>query len=572
MTGMPAGQAKYERGGLDGLAADSGAVAIGILVSRITGFGRVIAMGAVIGPTYFGNLFQFSSTLPATIYSFLMGLLMSAFLVPPLVQCIQGNDAAAVRRFGNAALGSITIVLTLAGVVALVALPLLFVTVTFGLQDPVLQDRHLVLAVELALLQMPQIVLYGIIGTGVSVQQAYGRFALAAAAPAIENIGIIAVLATSASTFGRGVEVEAVGTGQILLLGLGTTAAVAVHAGVQWWGAYRVGIALVPRLGRRGETEVRTILRQGRSLVGYAGSYWTAFLAALVSAGSVPGGLIAFQMSANLCNFPVALTAVPLAAAQLPRLSESHHRDSLADFRKTYWAGLRLVLFFALPASALFAAIPHTLARAMAFGEMRGPTGTALLAACIGGLGIGVVGDAAMTLMTSACYARNDRSAPQRAMLLRLLAIAIGVALARLTLAGPQLLWAIGAAVSAGNLLAGAYLHAGLRRALGATELSGPLGISQIAITAAAIVPTLLVADWIDADDASVFRMGGALVALAAGTIAYLVLHYLRGSLELELLVPKIGRLPLFGWLSARGAYATASRPTREVEQPADEG
>jgi peptidoglycan biosynthesis protein MviN/MurJ (putative lipid II flippase) len=39
-------------------------VALGTLVSRITGFGRVAALAAVLGPTYFGNLFQTSLLLP----------------------------------------------------------------------------------------------------------------------------------------------------------------------------------------------------------------------------------------------------------------------------------------------------------------------------------------------------------------------------------------------------------------------------------------------------------------------------------------------------------------------------
>ncbi len=39
------------------LAAHSRTVALGTLVSRITGFGRVAALAAVLGPTYFGNLF-----------------------------------------------------------------------------------------------------------------------------------------------------------------------------------------------------------------------------------------------------------------------------------------------------------------------------------------------------------------------------------------------------------------------------------------------------------------------------------------------------------------------------------
>jgi putative peptidoglycan lipid II flippase len=554
-------------GTFDDFAADSRAVAIGILASRITGFGRVAVMAAILGPTYFGNVFQFSSILPGTLYSFLMGTLISALLVPPLVRRITDRNQKAVRRFANAALGAMMVVLFGAGALLLLVLPLLLGAFTYDVQDPVVRGQHLRLGMQLALMLMPQVMLYGIIGAGVAVQQAHGRFALPAAAPAVENIGIVVVLSISAIVFGTGIDVNTISTPQIMLLGLGTTAAVAIHAGVQWWGAYRLGVPLVPRPDDWGDTEVRTMLRQGSSSIGYTGLYWSASLMALASAGAIPGGVVAFQMAANLCQFPVALTAMPLASAQLPRLSGNHHRNQLAEFRSTYWAGLRLVIFMAVPASLILATIPQTFARALAFGEMHSQTGIVLLAACIGGLGIGVVGESIFTLVTPSCYARNDKSTPLRAMLLRLLVIGMGIAVARAALVGPQLLWMLGAVVSAGNIAAGAYLHSRLQRALpNITTLNG-IGVAELIVAAVSIVPAVLLANWLGSDSATIFRMVlVALMAVAGSAAAYLCLHFLRGSPELKLVFPPIGQVRFFGGISLRRPEAAASRPAREPD------
>lgn len=560
-SSIPGSRANSNAATLDGFAADSRTMAIGILASRITGFGRIAVTAAVLGPTYFGNLFQFSSIIPSALYSLLMGMLMSALLVPPLVRRITDCNQEAVRRFANAALGAMMVVLLGAGLLTVLVLPLLLGAITYGVEDSVHRSQHLRLGIQLALMQMPQVLLYGIIGAGVAVQQAHGRFAIAAAAPAVENLGVVVVLGTSAIVFGTGVELNAVSTQQIMFLGLGTTAAVAVHAGVQWWGAYRLGVPLVPRPDDWRETEVRTLLRQGSFSIGYTGLHWSAFLLALVSAGAIPGGLVAFQMASSLCQFPVALTALPLASAQLPRLSGNHYRNQLAEFGSTYWAGLRLAIFVALPASLILAVIPQTLAGALAFGEMHSPTGTALLTACIGGLGIGAVGEAIFTLVTSCCYARGDKSTPLRAMLLRLIIIGMGVAIARIALAGPQLLWTLGAVVSAGNIAAGAYLHSRLRRALPNITPLGAIGVGELVLVAVSVVPAVLLANSLGSDSATMFgTVLVALIAVVGSVMVYLSLHFLRGSQELRLVFPSMEQVRFFGQISLRRPKAAASR------------
>jgi putative peptidoglycan lipid II flippase len=423
------------------------------------------------------------------------------------------------------------------------------------------------LGIELALTLMPQIVLYGIVGTAVAVQQAHGRFALAAAAPAVENLGIIAVLSTSAVVFGTGVDIDAISTRQVMLLGLGTTAAVAVHAGLQWWGAYRLGVALVPRPDDWREPGVRTMLLQGSSSIGYTGLYWITFLLALVSAGAIPGGVVAFQMASNLCQFPVALIALPLASAQLPRLSGNHHSNQLDEFRRTYWAGLRLAIFVALPASLILAAIPQTLARAIAFGEMRSLAGIALLAASIGGLGIGVVGESVFALATWSCYARNNKSTPFRAMVVRLVVAAVGIAIARTVVAGPFLLWTVGAAISAGNIAAGVYLHSRLRRALRGISPLGGIGSGELILAIVSVVPAVLLANSLGSTSATIFTTVPLAVMAVIGSITtYLALHFLRGSLELKLVFPSIAQLRFFGRISPGRPEAAASQVAREPD------
>ena len=111
------------------------------------------------------------------------------------------------------------------------------------------------------LLLLPQVPLYAIVGTATAVMNAHRRFALAAAAPALENLGTIAVLGVVAVLYTDVAAEHTVPLSLLLLLGLGTTGAVLLHASVQWWGARRIGIVLVPNAGWR-DPQVRATIRR----------------------------------------------------------------------------------------------------------------------------------------------------------------------------------------------------------------------------------------------------------------------------------------------------------------------
>jgi putative peptidoglycan lipid II flippase len=520
------------------LVADSHTVAAWTLASRITGFGRVATMAAILGPTYFGNLVQSSVVLPSMIFALLGGSLVNAMLVPPLVRWIDAQDPVAARRLAGGFLGLTTLALSLVVALCAAGAPLILMLITAAVDDAQVRDQQQQVGWPLLLMILPQVLLYCLAATAVAVQHAYRRFAIAAAAPIFENLGVIAIFGISGLVFGVGRDVHGITTPQLVLLGTGTTAAVALHAGAQWWGAYRVGVALVPRAGWR-EPEIRRMIWPALRSSGYTGLYNLVYFAALVVAGKIPGATIAFQIGQNFLFLVVALGAAPFAAAQLPRLSRSINEERAAAFQVTLQESLALTRFVTLPMGLFLFAVAGPLARAVAFGEMAGFGGIAMITVCIASLGIGAIGEATMVVLTSASYARRDALAPLRAMLVRFAVALVGMAIALTTRNEIAALAILGGSVSAANLLAAGYLHwrvvyalpgAGLRR-------RAPV-FRDLLAAAAATVPALLVSLCVGSDGAGhAQKLWVALATIALSGGGYLLLQRLRGSLELNLLL-----------------------------------
>jgi putative peptidoglycan lipid II flippase len=434
--------------------SDSLTVAGWTLVSRITGVVKVAVIGAVLGPTFFGNAYQFTNSLPNLLYfGLLAGSLFSSLLVPEIISYVDRGDRASSTRIAGGFLG-----VTMAALVALV-LPAVFLGPlalraaaggSGAAQEGV--GRYLVL------MFLPQLFLYGVVGTATAVMNAHRRFALAAAAPAMENLGTVGVLIACAAIYGTGTDVNAVPTGELLLLGLGTTGAVALHAVTQWFGATRVGVVLVPRAGWR-DAEVRAVVRRALPSMAQASLVAIQIASLLVLANRVPGGVVAFQIALNFYFLAIALGATPVALALLPRLARMHIDGAERSFRDTLVTGSALGLFVAVPAAVAYAALAVPLAQAVAFGRMGTSTGVALIAAALAALAPAVIGQTTFLIATYASYARRDTRAPLRSMIAQ--AVVCGcLACITLALHGSAVLVGLGLAYAAAvNLAAGHLWH-----------------------------------------------------------------------------------------------------------------
>jgi putative peptidoglycan lipid II flippase len=502
------------------------------IVSRATGLARVATIAAVLGPTYLGNTFLAMNLLPNLTFEFLTGSLFATLLVPPLVR--HASQRKEAERIAGGFLSIALVATAIVTALAVLAGPLLLRLLALGVSDSetAAAQRH-VGSLLLAML-MPQIVLYAIAGIGAAVMNSRGRFALAAAAPAFENLGVIATLGVVAGVFGVDATLATVSNAELLVLGLGTTAAVGLHAAAQAIGAFRVGVRLVPRAGWR-DAEVRAIVRRGVLSVGYSGLNTLRIFGAVVVSNSVAGGVVAFQIALNFFYLPIAIGARPVATALLPRLARLHHDRARFLFRDELSHGAALVALLVVPAAVAYAALSLPIARAVSFGQMGGSHGVTMLAAALAALAPGVLGEAAFVLATYASYARYDARAPLRSMMLRTGVSFVGMAVAFVASRNVVLVVALGLALSAGNVASAWHL---VRRVRSALPPGGPALAPAIARAVAASVAMVGAAYGVTAGLGAVAAhdIVVVLVAVILGAAVFIGVERACGAPELDVL------------------------------------
>lgn len=502
---------------------DSMAVSVWTLISRVSGLVRVAVIGAVLGPTFFGNTFQVTNSLPNLVYyGFLAGSLFSSLLVPALVRHIDERDRSATERVAGGFFG-VSLVACLAIVpVAVAAIPVVLRYSAAGAGHPAIGAAQQQTAVWLVLMLIPQVFLYGVVGASTAVMNAHRRFALAAAAPAVENFGMIAVLLATGLFFGTEPRLDNVPPAQMILLGLGSTAAVGLHAALQWWGARRVGVVLRPRRGWR-DPEVRTIVRRTLPSLVQAGLVALQVLAMLTVANRIAGGIVAFQMALNFYYLPVAIVATPIALSLLPRLSRLHAVGDLHSFSDTLRRGYGLALFLTIPASAGFLILASPLASAVAIGGMARHGGAGLIATALAALAIGLLGQTIFMLATYAAYSRTDTRSPLLSTGIQA-ATCLGILGCVTFVHGSRVLAVAGIAYSIANLVSGLHLarrvHQGLP-AGGAAVL--PSLLRTIFGTLCMALPAAFTFHWVSA---SMGRTAGTATGLAAACTVGSVIYF----------------------------------------------
>ena len=531
-------------------------VARWMIVSRLTGFLRLAAVAAILGPTFFGNLVQSALFLPVISYEVLSGSLCGPLLVPPLMRHVDAKDPRAQERLAGGFLGVVLVALGALVALLMLAGPLVVRLLTLGVDNAATRSDLLELGWPLLVLTLPQAVLFATAEIGAAVQNAHGVFGRPAAAPVIGNIGVAAVILASGIIFGTGTTASEVGMNQILFLGIGTTAAIGLQAAAQLAGARRCGVRLRPRAGWR-DPEVLEIVMVARAAVVQGGVQALRFFAMLVAAGVVAGGVVAFQMALTFVFFAAALGGDAIAISSLPDLSRLHLRQDKASLLSEWRRVLRLSLFLLIPMTAYFLAAAFPIAHVVAFGEMNTATGVSLIATSLLALAPAAIGHGGFRLATQASYAQRDSRSPLVSMLVRAGITLVTVAIVATTLDGRTALAVTGLGVSVADLVGFgclAYLFERTFRADIVRPLTRRLDIPS-AIAAATTAGLASLALWVIADGLVDGRVGYVIVVGVLGVVTvgvYLLVQRLFDSEALQDLWSG-----LFGSSDAVGKVAT---------------
>jgi putative peptidoglycan lipid II flippase len=378
-------------------------MAIGTVLSRVTGFGRILALAYAVGFIGLGDAYNLANVTPNIVYELVLGGVLSGTLVTVFVRQLALDDASAPH-----ALSAVTTVAMVAagvlGVGVALAAPLVIGAYTFG--DAAVGER----AVATTLLRWfaPQVALLAAITLTTALLNARRRFAAPMFAPVATNLVIIAVLlAAPVVADDLSLQGAARQPGLLAVLGLGTTLAYAVQAVVQVAALRGTGLRLRPRWDPR-HPLVREVVRLSFWTVGFTVANQVALWVVLVLANRRPGGVSAWQAAVVFFQLPHAVITVSLAAALQPTLAEAWAREDHRGFARDAAWGLRTMAALVVPAAAGYAVLAAPVVRlALEHGALEAQAAS-LTADVLRALALGLPGYSAFLFLVRALMAQRD--------------------------------------------------------------------------------------------------------------------------------------------------------------------
>lgn len=340
------------------LLGPSTVMATGTVLSRVTGIARDIALAAALGFFLVSDTYSLGNSLPTIVYILVVGGALNAVFIPQLVRRME-SDADDGKAYADRLLtltGSVLIVLAIGAVIAAPWIVDLYTPADYP-------QEQFELAVAFARLCLPQIFFYGVYTMLAQVLNSRGKFGAPMFAPIANNIVAIATFALFIAVAGTSAAADGVlTTGQVLLLGIGTTLGVVVQALVLFPVLSRAGYTWRPRfdwrdqgLGKAAKLAGWTI---GLVLVNQITYVVITRLAAqanvdAAAAGVTAAGITTYQKAHLVFMLPHSVITISIVTALLPALSRLAHEGKLKEVGADVAGAMRIVAALIVPVAAL---------------------------------------------------------------------------------------------------------------------------------------------------------------------------------------------------------------------------
>jgi len=336
----------------------SGIMALGTIISRITGFARGILVVAVLGTTLLADTYNVANTMPNILYNLLVGGALTAIFIPQLVRSFDHADGG--DDFASRLITTISLIL-----LVLVSLGMFFAPALVRLYAPefftVGFEAEKDIAIAFTRYCLPQIFFLGLFTMLGQVANARGSFGPLMWAPIANNlVGI--VLFGGFLIFSPGINLSSITDFQIALLGWGTTFSVVVQALVLVPVIKKLGISIKPRLGvsglgksfaLAGWTLVYVLISQ----LGYLVTVNVATSAAVRSAQAnieTGVGYTPYTYAYFVMLLPYSIVTISIITAILPHISKLALDGKREEVKAQLVRAIRLVGVITVPSAVAF--------------------------------------------------------------------------------------------------------------------------------------------------------------------------------------------------------------------------
>lgn len=345
-------------------------MALGTLLSRVTGLIRGLLTVAVLGTALLGDTYNVGNTTPNIIYNLLIGGALTAVFVPQIVRSFRDGDGGSA--FVSKLVSLIATLIFAVTAVAMIAAPLLV-----SLYAPTFSGRAREVTIAFTLYCLPQILFYGLFGILGQVTNAKERFGPMMWSPIVNNLAVIALFGYFIS-LQEELTLGTITDQQVMILGIGTTVGIAIQALILL--PYIKGSGLVLRLrfdwrdsglGKSLRLGSWTLLSVLASQIGFLVTVNLATrsgLSAIESGVEYGVGYTPYANAYLILMLPHSIATISIVTAILPQLSKFVIDEKVVEFRNQISHALRLVAIISVPAAFSFFAFGTLIGKSLFFG------------------------------------------------------------------------------------------------------------------------------------------------------------------------------------------------------------
>jgi putative peptidoglycan lipid II flippase len=532
----------------------SGAImALGTVVSRVTGFLRTAVLVMALGTAALGDAYNVANTVPNIVYDLLLGGILTSVIVPLIVQSRE-RDRRYGEEYEQRLFTGAVIFLAVLTIIAVLLAPMMISLYGNGFKG---EQREL--AVLFARFFLPQIFFYGVGAFAGAILNVRGRFGAPMWAPVLNNVVVIVIgvifLLVSTGKVNPGTITE----GQTQLLALGTTGGILLQTVALWPSLRAAGFRWRPRLDFQ-HGEIGSIGRMAGWTLVYVLATQTAF--AVITALSTEAGDrglregIAYGVgytpyfnAYQLFQLPYAIVGVSVITALLPRMSEHAAEERRDLVRSDFSSGLRLSSVIIVPAAVLMFVLGEEVTTVLFAHGNTSHADALMIADVLRAMAVALVPYSAYQLMLRVFYAYRDTRTPA---FIALITVTTNIALAFVMFAvlpTERIVVGIALGVAVSNAVGALVCWGVLRWRLGG--LDGRRILASHVKLGVAMVPALIFAFAVHEIIGTYVgtSSGPAVISLViggfGGALCYLVAARLLRVQEVQTLLRTVaGRLP----------------------------
>jgi putative peptidoglycan lipid II flippase len=493
------------------------------MLSRVAGLVREIATAAVFGASGTYSAFVVANQIPNLLRSLVADSALSAAFVPVFTELDERGERERAWQVAGAVCGVIIAVLGPVTVAAMVLAP--WVVTPF--LDNTFSAHEVELAVGLARLLMPIVLILALSGVVVGILNSYGRFGAAALAPVAWNAVILLSLV--------GAVWFAPKDWYIWIYAAGTLVGTIVQAVMPMPHLRGLGGRLRVRWNWRDE-KVREVFVHmlpvtiGLGLINVQ-LLISALLAASVDANVGPwfhgladsAGPTLLDKAFRIYMLPQGIFSVAVSTVVFPTLARMATRNDRAGFAATVDQGLRTILMLLVPSSVFLGLFSEPVTRVLYERNEWGPSDTSASAIVLIAFALGLTFNGLMLLLIRSLYSLRQVWVPTMVSVATL-GVNLAVALATYRHWG---VLGIATATSVANVVGVVLLYALLRRHTAPLGTARTVAVAGGTLIAAALAVGIAAAGyylvWEPAfGTRTLFSLMGVTAALAVAAPIYL--------------------------------------------------